>query len=355
MRGALVLGAFVMTAPAMLPAQDLSVLVGGVSARYADSVSGSAGVVDGRLHMTRGPATGTLDASFAKFASGEWATQLGLQGLTAWALNRSNALGVVFGGAMNALQGGVWSGTVAAGPFFARSAGPFTTSVAAAVGGARGVDSTRLLLGSLTAGARYDRGPWRIETAATGNGADTLRFVDWTGGVTWRRPSLVLAASAGVRAGDLRGDPWGQVRLEVTLNAALKIEAAAGSYPQDITGFTGGRFATLGLRVGLAREGGALHAGPAVVIEPLHGGGVRVTVALAGARSAAIAGDWNDWSPAPMSRTRTGRWTTVIQVPPGVHHYAILVDGTRWTVPRGAPLASDGFGGKAALLIIPEA
>ena len=81
----------------------------------------------------------------------------------------------------------------------------------------------------------------------------------------------------------------------------------------------------------------------------------RVTVALAGARSAAIAGDWNDWSPAPMSRTRTGRWTTVIQVPPGVHHYAILVDGTRWTVPRGAPLASDGFGGKAALLIIPEA
>ena len=48
----------------------------------------------------------------------------------------SNALGGVFGGAMNALQGGVWSGTVAAGPFFARSAGPFTTSVAAAVGGA---------------------------------------------------------------------------------------------------------------------------------------------------------------------------------------------------------------------------
>jgi len=354
-RGALILGAFVMTAPAALPAQDVSVLVGGVSARYADSVSGSAGVVDGRLHMTRGPTTGTFDASLAKFASGEWATQLGLQGLSAWALNRSDALGVAFGGSVNALQGGVWSSTVAGGPFVARSAGPFTASVAAAVGGARGVDSTAFLLGMLTVGARYDGGPWRIETAATGNGADTLRFLDWTGGVTWHQRSIVLAASAGVRAGDLRGDPWGQVRLEATLNAALKIEAAVGSYPQDVTGFTGGRFATLGLRVGLARDRAGLRTRPAVLVEPLRDGRVRITVALADAKSAAIAGDWNDWSPAPMSRTGAGRWTTVIQVLPGVHRYAILVDGTRWTVPQGAPQASDGFGGEAALLVVPEA
>ena len=33
-----------MTVPAALAAQDVSVLVGGVSARYADSVSGSAGI-----------------------------------------------------------------------------------------------------------------------------------------------------------------------------------------------------------------------------------------------------------------------------------------------------------------------
>jgi Glycogen recognition site of AMP-activated protein kinase len=354
-RGALLLGAFVMTAPAALPAQDVSVLVGGVSARYADSVSGSAGVVDGRLHVTRGATTGTFDASLAKFASGEWATQLGLQGLSAWTLTSATALGVAFGGSVNALQGGIWSSTIAAGPFYACSAGPFTLSLAAAMGGARSVDSSHLLLGTLTAGARYDRGPWRVETAVTGNGADTLRFLDWTGGLTWRRQSLVLAALGGVRAGDLRGDPWGDIRLEATLNAALRLEAAVGTYPRDVTGFTGGRYATLGFRVGLARDRAGLRTRPAVLIEPLRGGRVRVTVALADAKSAAIAGDWNDWSPAPMSRTRTGRWTTVIQVLPGVHRYAILVDGTRWTVPPGAPHASDDFGGEAALLVVPEA
>jgi Glycogen recognition site of AMP-activated protein kinase len=349
------LGAFVMTAPAALPAQDVSVLVGGVSAHYADSVSGSAGLVDGRLQLTRAASTGTLDASVARFASGEWATQLGAQGLSAWALDRTDALGVAFGGSLNALQGGVWSTNVAVGPFFARSAGPFTTSIGAAVGGARGVDSSTFVLGSLTVGARYDRGPWRIETAATGNGADTLRFLDWTGGLTWRRPSFSLAASAGVRAGDLRGDPWGQLRLEATLNAALKLEAAVGTYPQDVTGFTSGRFATLGLRVALARGNGALRTRSAVLIERLKRGRVRVTVVLEDAKSAAIAGDWNDWSPAPMSRTRAGHWTTIIDVMPGVHRYAILVDGTRWTVPHGVPQASDGFGGEAALLVVPDA
>lgn len=355
MRGALLLGAFVMTAPAALPAQDVSVLVGGVSARYADSVSGSAGVVDGRVELTDAATTGMVDASLAKFASGEWATQVGLQGLSGWTLGRADALGLVFGGSLNALEGGVWSASIAAGPLLAHSAGPFTTSISAAVGGARGVDSSAFVLGSMTVGLRYDRGPWQVETAAVGNGADTLRFLDWTGGVTWRQPSFLLAASGGVRAGDLGGSPWGQVRLEATLNAALKVEAAVGSYPRDVTGFTSGRFATLGLRVALTRDNRALRTRSAVAIEQLKGGKVRVTVAMGGAKSVSIAGDWNDWSPAPMSRASGGRWTAVIEATPGLHRFAILVDGIRWTVPRGAPQASDGFGGQAALLVVPDA
>ena len=307
MRGALLLGALVMTAPAALHAQDVSVLVGGVSARYADSVSGSAGVVDGRVEVTRAGSTGMLDAS------------------------------------------------VAAGPLFERTSGPFTTSISAAVGGARAVDSTTFLLGSVTVGARYDRGRWQVETAAVGHGADTLRFLDWTAGVTWSRPSLSLAATGGVRAGDLGGDPWGQLRVEATLNAALKLEASVGSYPRDVTGFTSGRFATVGIRVDLARDDRDLRTRSVVGIERLKGGRVRVTVALGAAMSVAIAGDWNDWSPAPMSRASGGRWSAVIHAAPGIHRFAILVDGTRWTVPQGAPQASDGFGGQAALLVIPDA
>jgi hypothetical protein len=348
----LLLGALLVGAPTMLRAQDLSVLVGGVSARYADSVSGAAGVMSGRLRLDQGVATGSLDASVARFTSGEWATQLGVQGLAARARDPDNALGLVLGGSLNALQGGVWSTSVAGGPFIARSVGPFTPSVAVALGAARNVDSSTFLLSSLTLGARYDRGPWHAETAAIANGADTLRFLDWTTEVSWHQPALSLTASAGVRAGDLAGDPWGQVRLAAALNAWMSVEAAFGTYPRDVTGFTAGRFATLGLRVGLVRQAESA-ASRTLSIQRLTRGQTRVTLVVDDARSVAIAGDWNDWSPAPMARMEGGRWTAVIRVPPGVHRFALLLDGTRWAVPHGAPQVPDEFGGQVALLVIP--
>lgn len=357
MRGTLVWGVLATGVPASLVAQQVSALLGGVSARYADSVSGSAALVGGRVRYAKGGARGDLETSIARFASGEWAAQLGGQGLFAAALTPRDAVGLAIGGSFNQLEGGIWSTTAAAGPFVARAAGGATVSLALTAGWARTVDSSAFATGSATLGGRYERRRWRVESVAVGTAADTLRLLDWTVGVGWRTPALSLGASAGVRTGDLAADPWGQLRAEVGVAPWAALEAAVGRYPRDLTGFTAGRFATLGLRLGVlgATPVRALRGTDAFRTERLSAARVRVTLRLDGAQTVALAGEWNDWSPAPMRRDASGRWTAVLGLRPGVYRCALLVDGARWVVPPGAPKTGDDFGGEVGLLIVPEA
>jgi hypothetical protein len=55
-----------------------------------------------------------------------------------------------------------------------------------------------------------------------------------------------------------------------------------------------------------------------------------------------------------MQRDGAGRWVALIGLRPGVYRCSLLVDGTRWVVPPGAPKASDDFGGEVGLLVVPE-
>lgn len=357
MKGALLLGAMLMVGGAPpLTAQDVSLLVGGVSARYADSVAGSAGMIGGRLRFTRGGSSGTLDASVAQFLSGEWATQLGGQGLWAKPLDQRTAAGLAFGGSFNRIHGGAGSVMAAGGPFLARADGSLLASLALALGRARTVAAETFTVGTATAGIRHQRGALRIEVAAVATLADTLRFADWTAGFSWRHRAVLLDASGGGRTGDLANHPWLQLGVQASLDPIASLEAAAGSYPQDITGFTGGRYVTLGVRLALAGRapGLATRRGSAVTTRRLDRSRVLVTIALDQARSVAIAGEWNDWSPVAMSRDRSGRWSAVLAVRPGVYRFALLVDGGRWVVPPGAPKAADDFGGDVGYLVIPH-
>ncbi len=341
--------------PGSLSAQDVSFLLGGVSARYGDTVSGSAALLGGRLGFSRGNARGDVETSFARFVSGEWALQLGMQGLVGTALSRRDATGLALGGSFNRLQGGIWSTTVAAGPFLAHSVGPTTASLSLTAGGVRTVDSTTLAAGTASLGIRVERGPWRVESFAVGTAGDSLRYADWTVGLGWRDSSLSLGVSGGVRAGDLATDPWWQLRLDAGVAPWAAVEASAGWYPRDLTGFTAGRFATVGVRLAVLRAPRAsLAASDAFHPERLSASRVRLVLRLDGVRSVALAGEWNDWVPAPMRRDHSGRWIAVIAVRPGVYRCALLVDGARWVVPPGVPKADDDFGGQVGLLIVPE-
>ncbi|MFQ6672138.1 MAG: glycoside hydrolase family 13 [Candidatus Tectimicrobiota bacterium] len=73
-----------------------------------------------------------------------------------------------------------------------------------------------------------------------------------------------------------------------------------------------------------------------------------------GARSVAVAGDFNGWLPDafPLSdEDGDGIWTGLFPVREGIHKYMFIVDGERWLTDPFAPAyVDDGFGGKNALL-----
>ena len=74
------------------------------------------------------------------------------------------------------------------------------------------------------------------------------------------------------------------------------------------------------------------------------------------AGAVSIAGDFNDWSPAPMTRDEDAdAWTFRVPVAPGVYHYAFVDADGNWFVPEGTPgRRSDGMGGYVAVLVVEE-
>ena len=84
--------------------------------------------------------------------------------------------------------------------------------------------------------------------------------------------------------------------------------------------------------------------------------GVRFVLMRPEARSLALAGSFNQWSPSshPLARENSGGlWTIVVALPPGEHVFMYVVDGTQWISP---PLAEDyvddGFGAKNGVVVV---
>lgn len=338
-----------------LAAQRVSVLAGGTYARYADSVSGTAGLLSARFSASSPILAGAIEAGLSQFATGEWATQLGTYGTAIFPLNSTLAAGLTAGGQANNFEGGTWSGSGGAGPIVAVTSRPFLGTVGASIGAVRAVDQSSLTLGMANARLRYTLGGLWLEGGVTGIAADTLQYADAIIALTVREPRFLASVSGGVRAGALRDDPWGQARIEYGISPWTTLEAAAGRYPRDLIGFTNGLFATMGMRLNLspaARERLAPRRSPLIVSRWREG---SVTVVLAYpmvVERLEIAGEWNGWTPVPLRREGANRWSIELQVEPGMYKYALLVDGETWTVPAGVPTVPDDFGGKVGLLIV---
>lgn len=85
----------------------------------------------------------------------------------------------------------------------------------------------------------------------------------------------------------------------------------------------------------------------------------RFVFVAPGASQVTLTGDWVDWDPDGISLTElrgSGVWTVDVPVPPGVHEYSFVVDGTEW---RPDPLAGepvdDGFGRANSVLMVAAA
>jgi len=81
---------------------------------------------------------------------------------------------------------------------------------------------------------------------------------------------------------------------------------------------------------------------------------VRFLYPDSAADSVAVAGDFSQWEPVPLSpRTVDGKtvWTGLVPVARGEHEYQFLINGNRWVTDPLAPVTrSDGFGAKNAVL-----
>ncbi|HUF13253.1 MAG TPA: glycogen-binding domain-containing protein [Longimicrobiales bacterium] len=70
-----------------------------------------------------------------------------------------------------------------------------------------------------------------------------------------------------------------------------------------------------------------------------------------GASSVHLAGDFTDWEPAyQLHESQPGVWTAVVPLQAGVHDYAFVIDGKRWTPDPLATRVDDGFGGENSRL-----
>ncbi len=72
------------------------------------------------------------------------------------------------------------------------------------------------------------------------------------------------------------------------------------------------------------------------------------------ADSVAVAGDFSQWEPIPLSpRTTNGEtvWTGLVPVARGEHEYQFVINGEQWVTDPLAPVKrSDGFGARNAVL-----
>ena len=74
------------------------------------------------------------------------------------------------------------------------------------------------------------------------------------------------------------------------------------------------------------------------------------------AMSVAVVGDFNGWDPQRTRMIRSdhgGRWIARLKLPPGVHQYSFVIDGSTWVSDPGAKTTlDDGFGGRNSVLIV---
>ena len=71
------------------------------------------------------------------------------------------------------------------------------------------------------------------------------------------------------------------------------------------------------------------------------------------ASSVHLAGDFTQWEPVvEMHEAQPGVWTVIVPLRAGVHDYAFVIDGERWTPDPLATAVDDGFGGRNSRLSI---
>ncbi len=353
-----------VTTASSLAAQQVKVRFSGVHADYANTVTGSAGTFTTELRWAGSALQTTLDGTYSQFSSGPWVVQGAGSSLGLRFVGPDLALGLKANGDGGYLSDGLWSGTGVVGPVVAFAPSGWLLSGSLAAGAVRRVDRAGLFTVAGNATVRRDLGRWGLQLATSFTRAGPVHFADASLGAEVHVSTLTVGAAAGGRAGDLAGAPWYQGRATVELSRATSLEISGGTFPPDVTGFIAGSYISVGIWIGLGRQARVASTADVVrrfaagssglTIENPAPGRQQVTFRVPGARSVAIAGEWNDWTPVELERLEDGRWRADLALSQGTHRFSLVVDGSKWVVPPGVATLPDDMGGKVGLLIVDQ-
>jgi hypothetical protein len=329
--------------------------LGGFRTTYADSLDAAAATLgaDGawswratRLELGGSLATFESDG-WAASGTGSWAATL-TSGRTRGLFASADASGYGF-------DGGTWAGLGTAGLTAATRRGPATGSMSATVGGLRRLDGTDDLHAQATARVRRDRGSLALDAWGSAARAGSVRYGDLAASLRMEGQRATLDLSGGGRFGDLGDVAWAQARLALRVAGPGWLEASAGRYPPDPTGFATGTFVQAGIRINLGREVRATgSAEPAIRVTHELDGTVLVVLHVTERTPVAIAGDWNGWSAQPLERVDEHRWRARLVLSPGLHRFTLLDPDGNAFVPPGVTAEPDEFGTMTAFLAVPH-
>jgi len=224
--------------------------------------------------------------------------------------------------------------------------------------------STGVIAGDLPVTALHTRARmwWRPEG---GPGAPELqlsveptRFPDgWftdasLTGTVERGRAIVSVWVAGRMSPAFPAEGAGGASAQFFATPRVSLELSGGSYlPDPYQGFPQVGFVSVGVR--LHRSARAPQVRFAPLVPGVRGDSAVVRFRMAGARSVAMAGDWNSWEQVPLRPLGDEVWEGVLRLRRGLYHFNLLVDGSDWVVPNGVATVPDGLGGMVAVLIVP--
>ncbi|HEY0969806.1 MAG TPA: glycogen-binding domain-containing protein [Gemmatimonadales bacterium] len=169
--------------------------------------------------------------------------------------------------------------------------------------------------------------------------------------VTTSRLGSLWASVGRWSGGAGEGTPW-SVGGRLPLHALVSLEGAVRHDTFDPLYLQPTQTSwSVGLSV---RLGGAARSIAPPVPAAYVDGRATVRLPASDARTQpSIAGDFNGWAPAPMTR-EGDHWTYTVALSPGVYHYAFVGGDGTWFVPEGVPgRRDDGMGGHVAVLVVP--
>lgn len=352
-----------------------SIDVSGLNMRYADSINANAVAVTPSLWAETNFTSASANGTLSSYTSGGWSAQG-----NADASFFTKALGHLFG----EFEG---SGGGSAHNDLSRTAQILGSLRAHLAGPDEGI-----WIGG-GAGSAWDGSTWRSirqgEAAAWARFGyataslsatpvvvdDSIKYTDAQASAALNLPLVELSASAGFRNGSRlptiggTAKSWGSVSVAGWIASHIAIVASAGTYPVDFTqGFPGGRFASIGLRLGQRRflpTPASMHdvaqLDPTVPVAPRRGmtldvrdiGGANRLLRLnaPSAKVVEVMGDFTSWKAVRLDSADSGWWTGSFHIEPGIHELNVRIDGGNWIVPKGVPSRKDELGGSVGILL----